>query len=168
MIYTKKAGIISQLRSISNLAIITLVICLLLIISQFTQINNTIDVGFLSIDNFNNLIKAAITIFGILLISISKDKSLDYEYIVLYLLSILGMYLLVSSNDLLMMYLSIETISLSLYILAALNKSYEGSAESGLKYFILGALSSGLLIAGCVIIYMITGETSINNLGLYL
>lgn len=168
VIYTKKAGIISQLRSLSNLAIITLVICLSIILSQFSLISSPIDVGFLSIDTFNSLIKAAITIFGILLISISKDKSLDYEYIVLYLLSILGMYLLVSSNDLLMMYLSIETISLSLYILAALNKSYEGSAESGLKYFILGALSSGILIAGCVIIYMITGETSINNIGIYL
>ena len=64
------------------------------------------------------------------------------------------------------MYLAIETISLTLYVLAAWNKTWEGSTEAGLKYFILGALSSGLLIAGCVIIYMITGETSISQLGL--
>jgi NADH-quinone oxidoreductase subunit N len=116
--------------------------------------------GILNIYPANMLIKIIITIFSIFYLVISRDKSLDFEFYILFLLGILGMFFLVSSNDLLMMYLSIETLSLSLYVLAAFNRSYIGSAEAGLKYFILGALASGLLIAGSVIIYMITGETS--------
>jgi NADH-quinone oxidoreductase subunit N len=75
--------------------------------------------GILTIDAATILIKGIITIFGGLILFISKDKTLEFEYVILYLIAILGMFLLVSSNDLIMMYLSIELISLSLYILAA-------------------------------------------------
>lgn len=173
VIYIKLGGVVSQIRNIRNLGIITLFICTLILINQYSIFMaqpNTISIvgGIINIGAWNILIKGLITIISILLLIVSKDKTIDFEYIVLYLISILGMYLLVISNDLLMMYLAIETISLSLYILAAFNKGWEGSSEAGLKYFILGALSSGLLIAGCVIIYMITGETFLNNISLYL
>jgi NADH-quinone oxidoreductase subunit N len=67
------------------------------------------------------------------------------------------MLLLVLSRDLIIMYLSIETLSLSLYILASIRKTGQLSTEGGLKYFILGALSSGLLLFGCALIYITTG-----------
>lgn len=173
VIYSKLKGLISQQRNFNSLTIITLSLALIIILSQFLLLINNpqiihISGSLLIIESWSLLIKGLITIFGILLLFVTKDKTLEFEYQILYLIAILGMYLLVSSNDLIMMYLSIETISLTLYILAAWNKTYEGSAEAGLKYFILGALSSGLLIAGCVIIYMISGETSISQLTLYI
>lgn len=174
VIYSKLGGLIAQQRNIYGLAIVTLTLALILLLSQLSALLSSSPLiislcgGILSIEAWSTLIKLLVTIFGILLLIVSKDKTLDFEFVILFLLGIFGIYLLVSSNDLIMMYLSIETISLSLYILAAFNKSWEGSAEAGLKYFILGALSSGLLIAGCVIIYMITGETSFTQLSLYI
>jgi NADH-quinone oxidoreductase subunit N len=93
-----------------------------------------------------------------------KEKIIDYEYTQLIMLSTLGMLLLVSSRDLIIMYLSIETVSLSLYILAAIRKTGQLSTEAGLKYFILGALSSGLLLFGCALIYITTGLIDFNSL----
>ncbi len=173
VIYTKKGGIISFSHNLYNLSILTVILAFIIIINQYISIitnPNMISIsgGILTIDAATILIKGIITIFGGLILFISKDKTLEFEYVILYLIAILGMFLLVSSNDLIMMYLSIELISLSLYILAAWNKQWEGSAEAGLKYFILGALSSGLLISGSVILYMITGETSLSQLALYI
>ena len=93
-----------------------------------------------------------------------REKIIDYEYTQLIILSTLGMLLLISSKDLIVMYLSIETLSLSLYILAAIRKTGQLSTEAGLKYFILGALSSGLLLFGCALIYISTGLTDFNSL----
>ncbi len=173
VIYSKLGGLIAQQRNLFGLTIITLILALFILFTQYATLSSSpllisLCGGFMTVESWSILIKIIVTIFGILLLIISKDKTLEFEFAILFLLGIFGMYLLVSSNDLIMMYLSIETISLSLYILAAFNKSWEGSAEAGLKYFILGALSSGLLIAGCVIIYMITGETSFTQLSLYI
>lgn len=173
VIFSKLGGLITQQRNLLGLVALTLTLALIIIFSQLSTLllyPQIISIcgGILTIDTISLLIKLLVTLFGILLLIVSKDKSLDFEFFLLFLLGLLGMYLLVSSNDFLMMYLSIETISLSLYVLAALKKNWEGSAEAGLKYFILGALSSGLLIAGCVIIYMITGETSFTQLSFYI
>ena len=88
-----------------------------------------------------------------------------YEFGLLIILSILGMMLLVSSNDLIMLYLGIELISLSLYILTGINRKSQDSTEAGLKYFILGALSSGLILFGMGLLYGYTGETNLVNIG---
>ena len=96
------------------------------------------------------------------------EKLVDYEYSQLILMSILGMLLLVSSRDLILMYLSIETLSLSLYVLAAIRRSGQYSTEAGLKYFILGALSSGLLLFGSSLIYIITGLTEFESISNYI
>ena len=77
------------------------------------------------------------------------------------------MLLLVSTKNLILLYLSIELFSLSLYILASINKNSEYSTEAGLKYFILGSLSSGLLLFGSAILYLFTGEMNFDNI-LYL
>jgi NADH-quinone oxidoreductase subunit N len=89
----------------------------------------------------------------------------SYELGLLIILSVLGMMILVSSNDLIMLYLGIELISLSLYILTGINRKSQDSTEGGLKYFLLGALSSGLILFGMGILYGYTGETNIESIG---
>ena len=90
-----------------------------------------------------------------------KDNKIDkFEYPILILTAILGMFVMVSSNNLIGLYLGIELQSLSLYVLAALNRDSIKSTEAGVKYFVLGALSSGLLLYGCSLIYGFTGSTN--------
>jgi len=89
-----------------------------------------------------------------------EDKMLDYEFSQLILLSTLGMMLLVGSGDLIMLYLAIELLSLSFYVLASIKRHSQHSTEAGLKYFLLGALSSGLLLFGMGLVYAFTGATS--------
>ena len=82
------------------------------------------------------------------------------EYQLLILSAVIGMFLMVSSNDLIGLYLGIELQSLSLYVLASIDRESEKSTESGVKYFVLGALSSGLFLYGCSILYGFTGSTN--------
>ena len=90
-----------------------------------------------------------------------KDKNISkFEYPIIILLSVLGMFFMVSSNDLILFYLGLELQSLSLYILASFDRKNIKSAESGIKYFVLSALSSGLLLYGCSLLYGFTGSTN--------
>jgi NADH-quinone oxidoreductase subunit N len=82
------------------------------------------------------------------------------EYPVLVLLATLGMMLMISANDLISLYMGLELQSLALYVVAAINRHNAKSAEAGLKYFVLGALSSGMLLYGASLIYGTTGHTS--------
>jgi NADH-quinone oxidoreductase subunit N len=82
-----------------------------------------------------------------------EKKLVVFEYTQLILLSTLGMLLLISSKDLISLYLSIELISLSLYILASLKRDGQFSTEAGIKYFLLGAVASGILLFGSALIY---------------
>ena len=88
-----------------------------------------------------------------------QSEKLDrYEFSVLTLYSVLGMSIMVSANNLLSMYIGIEMQSLALYIMAAFNRDSLRASESGLKYFVLGALSSGLLLYGASLVYGFTGS----------
>jgi len=80
-----------------------------------------------------------------------------FEYPVLILLSAAGMGMMISATDLIALYLGLELMSLSLYVVAASNRDSLPSTEAGLKYFVLGALSSGMLLYGCSLIYGFTG-----------
>ena len=82
-----------------------------------------------------------------------------FEYPLLMLLATLGMMLMVSANDFIALYMGIELQSLSLYVLAAFRRDSLRSTEAGLKYFVLGALSSGMLLYGCSLIYGFSGYT---------
>lgn len=82
-----------------------------------------------------------------------------FEYIILVLLSTLGMSIMISSGNMLTLYVGLELQSLALYILAAFNRNSLTSSEAGLKYFILGALSSGMLLFGISLVYGYTGST---------
>ena len=100
---------------------------------------------------------------GALLLSLdwlTLEKQQKFEYGVLFLLSTLGMLLLISANDLIALYLGLEMMSLPLYVVAASNRDNVRSTEAGLKYFVLGALSSGMLLYGASLIYGFTGTVN--------
>jgi NADH-quinone oxidoreductase subunit N len=91
---------------------------------------------------------------------LSKPSGRIFEYPILVVLSTLGMMVLISAGDLIMLYLGLELMSLSLYVVAASNRDNAKSTEAGLKYFVLGALSSGMLLYGASLIYGFTGTVS--------
>jgi NADH-quinone oxidoreductase subunit N len=94
-----------------------------------------------------------------------SQKLERFEYPILILLSTLGMSMMVSANDLISLYIGLELQSLALYVLAAFNRDSLRSTEAGLKYFVLSALSSGLLLYGCSLIYGFAGTTNFIDLG---
>ncbi len=95
---------------------------------------------------------------------LDKEKIGRFEYPVLVLFATLGMMMMVSANDFLALYLGLELQSLSLYVLAAYHRDNLKATEAGLKYFVLGALASGLLLYGVSLIYGFAGTTSFDGL----
>jgi NADH-quinone oxidoreductase subunit N len=91
---------------------------------------------------------------------LTAQKLQKFEYGALFLLATLGMMLLISAGDLIALYLGLELMSLSLYVVAASDRDNVRSTEAGLKYFVLGALSSGMLLYGASLIYGFTGAVS--------
>src|SRR5262245_41487109 len=87
-----------------------------------------------------------------------------FEYAVLILLATTGMMMLISAGDLIALYLGLELMSLSLYVVAAIDRDNVRSTEAGLKYFVLGALSSGMLLYGCSLIYGFTGTVNFSGI----
>ncbi len=146
-------------------------ICVLIIICTGFLVfysNETLEKIFLDSfirDKFSNFIKILILISSLFVLFASQNfikdmKISKFEYPILVLLSILGMFFMVSSNDLILFYLGLELQSLALYILASIDRNNIKSTESGMKYFVLSALSSGLLLYGCSLLYGFTGSTN--------
>ena len=149
---------------IFNLTSIIIIITISIIL---TNPNNTekIFLDSFTRDPFSNYFKILILLSSLFVLNSSKnfiiDNKLDkFEYPIIILLSILGMFFMVSSNDLILFYLGLELQSLSLYILASIDRDNLRSTESGVKYFVLSALSSGLLLYGCSLLYGFTGSTN--------
>ncbi|HTQ84144.1 MAG TPA: NADH-quinone oxidoreductase subunit NuoN [Pseudolabrys sp.] len=121
--------------------------------------------GSFVVDDFSRFLKMLVVIgsAGTLLLSLDYlnfEKQQKFEFGVLVLLSTLGMMMLISAADLIALYLGLELMSLSLYVVAASNRDSLKSTEAGLKYFVLGALSSGMLLYGASLIYGFTGTVS--------
>ena len=93
-----------------------------------------------------------------------REREERFEYSVLILLSTLGMLMLISAADLIALYLGLELMSLPLYVVAASHRSSLRSTEAGLKYFVLGALSSGMLLYGASLVYGFTGTVSFTGI----
>jgi NADH-quinone oxidoreductase subunit N len=98
-------------------------------------------------------------------VSLAKAENLDrFEFPILIVLSTLGMMLMASANDMVALYMGLELQSLALYVVAAINRDNVRSTEAGLKYFVLGALSSGMLLYGISLVYGYTGNTGFDDI----
>ena len=130
----------------------------------FQIFNNTITVDYLSLSSKSWI--AIIAIFCFLMIQryINVQKINYFEYSILILFALLGIFFICSSNDLITAYLSIELQSLSFYIMASMKKDSAFSVDVGLKYFILGAFSSSLFLFGSSILYGVSGTTNFEDL----
>jgi len=150
---------------IYNLTIISLLIALALtfnypIETELSLFNESYKIDYLS--TFMKILTLVSGIFVMLTSSkyVQITKILKIEYPVLLLSSILGMMVMISSNDLIVFYMGLELQSLALYVLASFNRKNLLSTESGVKYFVLSALSSGLLLYGCSLIYGFSNSTN--------
>ena len=155
---------------VTNLTYIIIASLLLIIYSNFNESGNLFSNSFIS-NSFTNYFKILIllgTLFVMLITQnyIREIKINHFEYPLLLLFSILGMFFMISSNDLMSFYLGLELQSLALYILASIDRDNLKSNESGIKYFILSALSSGLLLYGCSLLYGFTGSTNFEEINL--
>ena len=153
---------------INLLSILTLIFVAILVLNQQNETVKIFNNSYI-IDKFSVFMKSLMLIFCIFVFLSSKDYIKIYnidkiEYPILILASTLGMLIMISSYDLIVLYLGLELQSLCLYILTAFKKNNEKSTEAGLKYFILSALSSGLLLYGCSLIYGFTGSTNFETI----
>ncbi len=129
--------------------------------------------GALMVDTFARVMKV-LALFGsaaALVLSVSfmkRDGTQRFEYPVLILLATIGMMLMISANNLIALYMGLELQSLSLYVLAAINRDSARASEAGLKYFVLGALSSGMLLYGASLVYGFTGSTEFPEIAAHL
>jgi len=150
---------------IYNLSIISLLVCLALIFNFPINENTELFNYSYKVDYLSSYMKI-LTITSGIFVLLSSNKYIQIininkiEYPILALSSILGMMVMISSNDLILFYVGLELQSLSLYVLASFNRDNLLSSESGLKYFVLSALSSGLLLYGCSLIYGFSGSTN--------
>ena len=144
-----------------------------LLITGILTFNNPVDVditlfkGSYIVDDLASFMKILTILGGAIVLLISRKylrvfKIFLIEYPILILCSILGMMVMISSYDLIVFYVGLELQSLALYVLASFNRDQLKSSESGLKYFVLSALSSGLLLYGCSLIYGFSGSTNFN------
>ena len=160
-------------------SIVVLIFIVLLLVNNFENFSKIFNDSYL-IDNLSNYIKTLSIISAIVVLLISYEyinslKINKFEYPILIMSSLLGAMIMISANDLIVFYMGLELQSLPLYVLASIDRDNERSTEAGLKYFVLSALSSGLLLYGCSLIYGFTGSTNFqsiaqnfnsNNLGL--
>lgn len=121
------------------------------------------------VDHFSQFVKFLILISSSLVLGMSFDwlaidRYKKFEYPILVLLGTLGMMVMVSANDLMMLYVGIELSSLTLYVLAAFNRDHATSSEAGIKYFVLGALASGIMLFGASLVYGFAGSTNFTAL----
>ena len=151
-------------KLINLLVVIIMFFTIALIISQPDQTIKVFDNSFI-IDKLSSYMKILTLLFCSFVLILSQDyikinNINKIEYPIIILASVLGMMLMISSYDLIVFYLGLELSSLCLYILASFKKHDERSTEAGLKYFVLSALASGILLYGCSLIYGFTGSTN--------
>ena len=159
-VYKKNSSELVYSLSIISLLIVLALCFNLRTVTEVYLFNESYQIGYLS-----TFMKILVILSGIFVMSVSLkylkiNNILKIEFPILILSSILGMIVMISSNDLIVFYMGLELQSLSLYVLASFNKDNILSSESGLKYFILSALSSGLLLYGCSLIYGFSGSTN--------
>jgi NADH-quinone oxidoreductase subunit N len=159
-VYTGKDGVASTLVWLTSAAMVALAVW----ISLTGEGTNVAFNGMFSDDGFSRFAKVVILLStaAVLLMGegyMSKRGLLRFEYPILVALSVVGMMMMVSAGDLMALYMGLELQSLALYVVASLRRDSARSTEAGLKYFVLGALSSGILLYGASLIYGYAGTT---------
>src|SRR5215831_15078122 len=149
---------------VTGLAVLLLIVTGVLILTLPPGKLTTFGGSFI-VDDFARFMKIVALIGSVMTLVLSTEFLSDpsgrmFEYAILVLLSTLGMMVLISAGDLIALYLGLELMSLALYVVAASNRDNVKSTEAGLKYFVLGALSSGMLLYGASLIYGFTGTIS--------
>jgi len=155
-------------RMVSWLSVIALLVCGA-ILSSVVDGRTTTFGGQFVVDDFAHYMKWLVLIGSALAIVMSmrfnEQAGIDrFEFPVLIVFATLGMLMMVSANDLISLYVGLELQSLSLYVVASFRRDSRRSSEAGLKYFVLGALSSGMLLYGASLVYGFAGTTSFDGL----
>jgi NADH-quinone oxidoreductase subunit N len=153
---------------VTILSYLLLIIALVLVVRQPMAATTAFNGAYIA-DGFGRFMKILTLAGSALSLAMAVDflrreGMAKFEYPLLILLSTAGMMLMISANDLISLYLGLELQSLSLYVLAAMNRDNARSAEAGLKYFVLGALSSGMLLYGASLLYGFAGTVSFPGL----
>ena len=151
------------------LSVLTLVLTALAVIAVAPADSISSFGGSFVLDQLAVTLKIAICIVVILVFVYSRDYLSDHdiykgEYYVLGLFATLGMMIMISAHSFLLIYLGLELLSLSLYAMIAFNRKSLSASEAAMKYFVLGAMASGLLLYGISIFYGITGTLDLNQL----
>ena len=159
-VYTGKDGVASTLVWLTSAAMVALAAW----IGLTGEGTNVAFNGMFSDDGFSRFAKVVILLSTAAVLFMgegymSKRGLLRFEYPILVALSVVGMMMMVSAGDLMAIYMGLELQSLALYVVASLRRDSARSTEAGLKYFVLGALSSGILLYGASLIYGYAGTT---------
>ena len=160
-------GAFQGLRAINlvnGAAFAVVIVAALAVVFQAPRTETAFNGSFV-VDDFARFMKV-VTLLGaaatlaLAIDEMSRQRQKPFELAILVLLSALGMLLMISANDLIALYVGLELSSLALYVLAAIDRNNAKASEAGLKYFVLGALSSGMLLYGASLIYGFTGSVS--------
>jgi NADH-quinone oxidoreductase subunit N len=149
---------------VSGLAVLLLIIVAVMIAIMPTDKAVGFGGSFI-VDDFARFLKVLVLIGSAATILLSLEflnnlRERRFEYAVLIILSTVGMLVMISAGDLIALYLGLELMSLPLYVVASIDRDSVRSTEAGLKYFVLGALSSGMLLYGCSLVYGFTGTVN--------
>jgi NADH-quinone oxidoreductase subunit N len=152
---------------VTGLSVALLVVAAAILV--FAPVQGETFAGAFVLDPFARLMKIVTLIGSGVAIAMSvgyarAQKFERFEYPVLIVIATLGMLMMISANDLIALYLGLELQSLALYVVAAINRDSVRSTEAGLKYFVLGALSSGMLLYGASLVYGFTGQTTFSGI----
>ena len=171
----RKHGFVILNQQVYNIGVLILGLALLLLINENLSFFNSFSGNNFIINDYLGFASKSVICFiaflFLILITISyedRTSQNNFEYTVLVLISILGLLLLCSSNDLITAYLAIELQSVAFYIMAAFKKNSTYSIESGLKYFIIGSLSSAFFLFGSALIYGCLGSLNFEDLRVFI
>ncbi|NBC31813.1 MAG: NADH-quinone oxidoreductase subunit NuoN [Alphaproteobacteria bacterium] len=158
-------------RLVSGLTVASFLVAALILIGVAEERVVSMN-GLFIVDGFALFMKLLVLLGSALAVIMSlgfieREQMARFEYPVLFLFATLGMLMLVSANDLISLYVGLELMSLSLYVVAAFRRDTVRSSEAGMKYFVLGAVSSGMLLYGASLVYGFAGTTNFDQLAAF-
>lgn len=169
-VFRPEGGVAATLAASRLVTVLALGSLLLILILTLTRDPGMAFGGLFVVDDFAQYFKVFILVMSALSLIMARDylqrhNMARFEFAVLVVFATIGMMIMVSANDLISLYVGLEMQSLALYVLAAFNRDELRSSEAGLKYFVLGAVASCLLLYGSSLVYGFVGATSFDALG---